>query len=424
MSNYLVMLENHLTPEQQDAVARLQAVANEHGLNLFLTGRSMRDVLGGLRVQDLDFVVEGSATKLAKSTPDAEVSDASETLKSASVKFASGAVANIITAREETYSKPGGKPKLNPSNIYDHLRTRDFTIHAIALSLSRASRGLLLDPTNGQSDLTRKELSTVTRYGLYDVPARLLQLIRLKAQLGFTVAPKTWSQYENARAEKLDRHISPGCVLEELRQAARHPDPQVIVQAWAAEGLLDQVSPALTTARLNTAGFTKLLKARQNLPFGVHLPIDDFALFLSVLAEKLTQKERSELASTLPLSPQELESWTRLEARSNKLGKEVGATHKPSQIWAALSKAPAERAIFLLMNSTSRSVVERIKNYFTRYIQTAAEVTDAVVQAESGVQPGSPKFEKKKLEITSKRLDARPKKVVVETPGLEEAHSG
>jgi hypothetical protein len=41
----------------------------------------------------------------------------------------------------------------------------------------------------------------------------------------------------------------------------------------------------------------------------------------------------------------------------------------------------------------------------------AAEVTDAAVKEASGLEPGTPKFAKKRAEIIKQKLDARPKKI-------------
>ena len=64
-------------------------------------------------------------------------------------------------SRRERYAKPAGTPQVTPATIQDDLHRRDFTVNAIALSLNRASRGLLLDPMNGLADLGRKELRTL-----------------------------------------------------------------------------------------------------------------------------------------------------------------------------------------------------------------------------------------------------------------------
>jgi hypothetical protein len=104
-----------------------------------------------------------------------------------------------------------------------------------------------------------------------------------------------------------------------------------------------------------------------------------------------------------------VESWHRLEARSARLAKELESAGKPSRVYAALSRVPAERAIFLLMTHSGRTVHERIRNYFSRYLPTALEVSDSDV-ALPGVAPGSAKWEKRKAELIAKRLDARPKK--------------
>jgi tRNA nucleotidyltransferase/poly(A) polymerase len=66
MSDYMFMLESHLSTEQFRVVGEMQTLASQAGANLFLTGGALRDMLGGFPVRDLDFTVEGNAVKLAK----------------------------------------------------------------------------------------------------------------------------------------------------------------------------------------------------------------------------------------------------------------------------------------------------------------------------------------------------------------------
>src|SRR5947199_10211320 len=66
MSDYIYMLESHLSPDQSRVVEHVQAAAGQANVNLFLTGGAMRDMLAGFRIRDLDFVVEGNALKMAK----------------------------------------------------------------------------------------------------------------------------------------------------------------------------------------------------------------------------------------------------------------------------------------------------------------------------------------------------------------------
>jgi len=67
MSDYLFMLENHLSTDQNRVVAEVQAAASHANCSLFLAGGAMRDMLGGFQIRDLDFVVEGNAPTLAYS---------------------------------------------------------------------------------------------------------------------------------------------------------------------------------------------------------------------------------------------------------------------------------------------------------------------------------------------------------------------
>ena len=67
MSDYMFMLESHLSADQFRVVGQDAASwPREAGINVFLTGGAIRDMLGGFPVRDLDFTVEGNALKLAK----------------------------------------------------------------------------------------------------------------------------------------------------------------------------------------------------------------------------------------------------------------------------------------------------------------------------------------------------------------------
>jgi tRNA nucleotidyltransferase/poly(A) polymerase len=418
MSDYMFVLDSHLTSEQSKALAEVRDAAEKANLNLFLAGGAMRDMMGGFPIRDLDFTVEGGSVKFAKAVAQqagAEVLAVDEVRKSVELRFPGEVMASISMARQEKYSKPAAKPQILPATIHEDLRCRDFTVNAIALSLGKASRGLLLDPTNGLGELSRKELRTISNYTLYDDPSRILRMIRFKTRLGFTVDERTMMQYQNVREAKLELKISPSAIKHELEQMAADPVAGDILKALEEEGLSTLISPPLTGAKLNLAGFQKLQKARQSLPFGLNFAIDTKALFLFLLFEKLSPKERAQLAKTIEFSKEEMESAHKLEARSNKLDKELSTAKltRPSALYAILSKVPGEVLLFVLMRSNHRLALDRVKNYLQKYLPMAQEVSPKDVV---GAEPGTPKFQKLYAQMIAAKLDARPKKVVVEEP--------
>jgi tRNA nucleotidyltransferase/poly(A) polymerase len=420
MSDYMFMLENHLTSAQNRVLADIQAAAAEAGVNIFLVGGAMRDMLGGFPIRDLDFAVEGNSSKLAKALSTrsgAEITRADEVRKSYELVFPGGVTAEIAMSRQERYTKTGGKPHVTPAPIHDDLHGRDFTVNALALSLNRASRGLLIDPTNGLGDLERRELRTTGNYAFYDQPVRLLRLLRFKVRLGFSIAERTQQQYENARTAGVEKHIGPGALLEELRQTASEANPAEVLQLWEKEKLLVLISPALTGPKLNIPGFVKLHKARQAVPFGLEIQVDEGALFFFLLAEKLTPRERSALIAATNMDRETVDSWSKLEGKTTRLEKELASAklQKPSQIYAVLSKVPAEHSLFLLIKSAHRVIHDRIRNYFGKYLPAALEITDLQV-VEAGGKTGTPKFAKMKSEMIRKRLDSRPKRVPEPAP--------
>jgi tRNA nucleotidyltransferase/poly(A) polymerase len=428
MSDYMFMLESHLGTDQNRVVAEVQAAAAEANVSLFLTGGAMRDMLGGFPIQDLDFTVEGNGLKVARAVAKqagATIVAEDELRKSAELVFPGGTTAGIAMARSERYPKSGVKSQVTPASIHEDLGRRDFTVNAIALSLNRASRGLLIDPTNGLGDLERKELRTAYNYALYDDPGRVLRLVRLQVRLGFSIQDRTRTQLENVLAEQLETRIASSRLFAELRKIAADPAAADIVRALDEQHLLRLFSPALAGPKVNLAGLAKLQKAKHLIPSGVHFPVEDLGIFLCCLAEKLTPKEKAALIQATAMPKPYADEWQRLELRARKLESELKSPKlsRPSRVYQVLSKAPGEQILFLLIRSPLRLVQDRARNYLQKYLPMAQEIGDEEVRAQ-GVTPGTPKFQKVKESLIAAKLNARPKKIVPEPPPAETPPAG
>jgi tRNA nucleotidyltransferase (CCA-adding enzyme) len=425
MSDYMFMLESHLSADQSRAVTEIQATATQANLNVFLTGGAMRDMLGGFPIVEIDFTIEGNALKVAQAVAKktgGKIQSEDDNRKVAHLVFRTGVHATVGMARQEKYSKPGTKPAVRPATIHEDLRGRDFTINSIALSLNPASRGLLLDPNNGVGDLERKELRAVSNYTLYDDPIRLLRMLRFKVRLTFNIEERTKMQYDNAREAQLETRIQPQELLEELRHIANEPNCADIIKLLEEEKLLHLYSPDLAGAKLNHPGLQKLQKARQLVPFGMDIHLESMGLFLYFLTEKLPVKDRATLIKNVGLSRREVDLWQKLEGKSKKLERDLKSAklQKPSKVYQALTGVPGDQILFLLAHSTERLVHDRIKNYLQKYLPSAQEVTDRDVLA-TGARPGTPKFQKVREEMILTKLDARPKKI---PPPLEVPATG
>ncbi len=412
MSDYMFMLESHLSPAQFRVVGEMQSLAAHAGSNLFLTGGALRDMLGGFPVRDLDFVIETNPLKLAKALEkkhDATIVSTDDQRKSMELRFAGGVSAALAMARQERYPKPGGRPQISAATIYEDLRSRDFTVNGVALSLNKASLGLPIDPTNGVGDIERKELRAIHNYIFYDDPARMLRLIRFKVRLGYAIDERTRLQYENAREAEMLERIDAEALGAELHHMAAEPAAADLMRSLEEEKLIQLYSPALAGNKLNLVGFTKLQKARQSVP--VDLRMNAMPLFLEVLFEKLNAKERAELIKAASISRADVNAQQKIAASAKKLEKELKSPklQKASQLYQLLTKSPGELVIWLMVYSEQRLVQDRIKNYFQKYLPLSLEITDEVVTT-AGTPVDSPKFAKVKEQMILTRLDARPKK--------------
>src|SRR6201993_4228737 len=308
MPDYMFLLESRLSPEQRAAMLRVQELAAALGLNVYLTGGTVRDLITGANLRDLDFTVEGNPSKMARELEKggAKVLSEDEKLRQIELLFAGEVEGGISAARDDHYVRPGTRPDIRWSTIMEDLRRRDFSLNAIAISLNPASRGLLLDPTNGLSDIERGEIRALTIHSFTNQPVRLLRVLRYASRMGFKLEQRTQEWLGLAMERELHKAISSEDAGGELRAVAREERPTVVLKAWEQHDLLEAVNPALAKKHPAYDAIGRLMKVREDLFTAGFRPRLAAPMLLAVLG-RLKEREQANVLAKAGFRSAEVE---------------------------------------------------------------------------------------------------------------------
>ena len=301
MADYIYTLETRLLPDQQKAVSAVIDVAKAAGMNVYLTGGAVRDIITGFPIRDLDFTVQGNALKLQKDLEKAGavVGDADDETRSLLLTFPGGVRAEIAMARSERFDKVGKPPQIAPATIIEDLRRRDFTVNAMALSLNEGSRGLLMDPFNGVADIEAKVIRVLHNYAFLEDPSRMIRATRLTTRFHWPLEERTQARYESGKENSYIDHIRSASIGSEIEQLAYEDDPLGILKAYEKEGWLKVLNPRWSTAKVDAAGLSTLMKTRQQMNELGYTP-DVAPAVLYFLTERLGDKDVADLRRAIP----------------------------------------------------------------------------------------------------------------------------
>jgi len=141
---------------------------------------------------------------------------------------------------------------------------RDLTINAIAQSTS----GELIDPHNGQQDITNRVLRHISPAFSED-PLRVLRVARFAARfahLGFSIAPETMSLMQQLTADDELAHLTPERVWQEMSNALTSQQPQVFFEVLRQCGALKVLLPEID----NLFGVPNPEKWHPEIDSGIH----------------------------------------------------------------------------------------------------------------------------------------------------------
>ncbi|MGN0087329.1 MAG: CCA tRNA nucleotidyltransferase [Alloprevotella sp.] len=244
-------------PTQEELARRLSApvfreisaAADQEGLECYVVGGFVRDLLLERPSKDIDVVVVGSGIALAEAFArrlgrGVHLS-VFRSFGTAQVKWRHLEV-EFVGARRESYSHDSRKPVVENGTLADDQNRRDFTINALAICLNAARFGELVDPFDGIADLEdgiiRTPLDPDVTFS--DDPLRMMRCVRFSAQLRFDIDEETFEAL--VRNKERIRIVSAERIITELNKIMQTAAPsRGLVELYRC-GLLEIILPELT----------------------------------------------------------------------------------------------------------------------------------------------------------------------------------
>ena len=299
--NLSTLLKDRFPEKVYQILKAAGEVADRMGMNAYLVGGSVRDLLLGQANLDIDLVIEGDGILFAK-----ELSAKLHVRSRAYPRFGTariiheGLKLDVATARTEYYESPAALPKVETSSIKKDLYRRDFTINTLAIRLNRKDFGLLIDFFGGQRDLKEKTVRVLHNLSYVEDPTRAFRAVRFAERFGFKLSKHTANLIKSAIKMELFEKLSGSRLYEELLIAFKETNPVKTLKKLSDYDLLkvihknlifDENLEAILSSLYETLAWYNLLYLEEKAEAGV--------LYLMALLSRLTDQDRKEALERL-----------------------------------------------------------------------------------------------------------------------------
>ena len=223
-------------------------IASEVGVEAYVVGGFIRDLILKKEVEDIDFLIIGDVVKYAKSfAHSVGISDIVIYKNFGTAHFNHhGMNFEFVAARKESYSKSSRKPMVSDGTFYDDISRRDFTINTVAVSVTPDRFGEVIDHFNGINDIEQKLIRTPLdpRQTFDDDPLRILRAFRFASQLNFKVDVSVMKAAEELR-DRLDI-VSQERKTDEFLKILKSPKPSVGLVFLQKSKVMEEVFPEIS----------------------------------------------------------------------------------------------------------------------------------------------------------------------------------
>lgn len=226
--------------------AKVGNIADSMGRECYVVGGFVRDAILHRPSKDIDFVTVGSGIDLATEVASKLGRNTKLTV------FRNYGTAQVhrhdlelefVGARRESYTRDSRNPIVEDGTLEEDLSRRDFTINAMAISVTPESFGELIDLFGGEEDICDRVIRTPLDPDITfsDDPLRMLRAIRFATQLQFEIYDETFEAIRRnaSRIEIITRER----IKDELMKIMKAPRPSIGWDLLMRSGLLKIILP-------------------------------------------------------------------------------------------------------------------------------------------------------------------------------------
>ncbi len=419
------LIKERLTPAMADLLGEIGRAGDELGLNLFVVGGFVRDLLLYRKSEDIDVVVEGDGIDFAQRfiLKKGGRCNTHREFCTAVMVLPNGFKIDVASARMEYYTAPAALPTVEMSSIKRDLFRRDFTINTLAVGLNEKNFGTLIDFFGARRDLKDKTIRTIHNLSFVEDPTRVFRAIKFANRFDFTIGKLTQSLIRNAVKFDFIRKLSGRRVFSELRQILEEDNPIPAIEALREYQLEKIIHPALVidNTTIETLGVVQKVLSWHDLLY-LNTPCMAWAVYFMVIIKKCPFTVAKEICTRLRLSPSQtklvLRDRFKAEERLYILEKRYPPTN--SGLYSLLHIFKPEHLLYIMACTRSERVKKGVSFYYTRLkdIKPTIQGRDLIAL---NLKPG-PVFQSIMQSVLDAKLDGQLKNKKEEIAFVQKMH--
>lgn len=400
------IIKGRLPQWVQDILNTAGEVADQTGLNIYLVGGFVRDLLMGKENLDIDIVVEGNGITYAEALAEALDGRVKSHAKfgTAVIVLNDGFKLDIASARMEYYQSPAALPTVEAASIKMDLYRRDFTINSMAIRLNRGNIGELIDYFGGLRDLKEKVIRVLHSLSFIEDPTRAFRAVRFEVRLGFHLGKQTLSLIKSAARLDFFDKVSPSRIFNELKIIIREKDPLWALKRMEALDIMRFIHPKIKIGAHTEKLFEEIKKVTDwyDLLFKKD-GYEIWILYFSAMLKNLSINEVETMLKNIGIASKYGDKVMEIKRKSAKNLSSLGKKKVDDlTLFHILNHHKVETLLFMMAESTDVKVRERISLFIRDLQETSIEISGQEIM-KLGLRPG-PLFKEIKEALIDEKL--------------------
>ena len=406
--NVARMLLESLPENLLNLLKEIGKFADEVGINAYIVGGFVRDLIIGRKNFDVDIVVEGDSCEFAKKLAKrmgAKV-HTFDRFKTATVVFPDGFRIDFASARTEVYRAPGALPEVDMAPLKKDLMRRDFTINTLAIKFNKKEFGKLIDFFGGLKDIKDRKIRILHSLSFVEDPTRILRALRFATRYRFDLGTHTEKLLKIAVQRKLFKTVEGQRIYHELKQIFLEDNPLRVLNRLDHYGILSSLFPSVNWDRKKKDLFGRIRKIitwhKLNFP---DMEVRYYLLYFGALLMGQSYQQIDSYLEELAVPEKDRKVLKELLSKPQSILKQIDINKKNSEIFMLLSNLSEEVLLFAAALTEEEWKREKILEYLRtwRFIKPAVDGEDL---KSLGLKPG-PVFKKILNELKYRIIDAK-----------------